>query len=116
MSSLGVPAGGGLLFFSSNRDGTHKIYANRRWPDGSFDQLWEATELNAPGFSTSRPNVTENGLEIVFDSDRPGGLGASDIWSATPKNVSDPWSVPVNLGPNVNSVFPETRASLSRNG
>ncbi len=111
-----VPVGGRLLFFSSNRDGTHKIYANRRWPDGSFDQPWEVTELNAPGFNTFRPNVSEDGLEIVFDSDRPGGLGGPDVWSATRASASDTWRAPVNLGPNVNSDLAETRASLSKDG
>jgi len=101
-----------MLFFSSNRDGTHKIYASPRQPDGSFGAPAEVTELNAPGFNTLRPNVSQDGREIVFDSNRPGGFGGPDIWSATRASVFDAWSAPVNLGPNVNSVFPETRASL----
>ena len=67
-----VPAGGGTLFFSSNRDGTHKIYASAGQPGGAFGEPVEVTELNAPGFNTFRPNVSEDGLEIVFDSDCPG--------------------------------------------
>jgi Tol biopolymer transport system component len=111
-----VPAGGGMLFFSSNRDGTHKIYACPRQPDSSFGAPVEVTELNAPGFNTFRPNVSEDGLEIVFDSDRLGGLGGPDIWSATRSSVSNAWSAPLNLGQNVNSDLAETRASLSRDG
>jgi hypothetical protein len=111
-----VEAGGGMLFFSSNRDGTHKIYVSAQEPDGWFGPPTEVVELNAPGFNTLRPNVSHDGREIVFDSDRPGGFGGFDIWSATRANVLQPWSAPVNLGPNVNSVFSETRASLSRNG
>lgn len=112
-----VPAGGGTLFFSSNRDGTHKIYASRRQPDGSFGVPVEVAELNAPpGFNTLRPNVSQDGREIVFDSDRPGGFGGPDIWVATRTSVAHAWSVPVNLGANVNSIFAETRPALSRNG
>ena len=111
-----VPAGGGTLFFSSNRDGTHKIYASAGQPGGFFGEPVEVTELNAPGFNTFRPNVSENGLEIVFDSDRPGGLGGPDVWSATRASASDTWRAPVNLGPNVNSDLAETRASLSKDG
>ncbi|MBI2924423.1 MAG: PD40 domain-containing protein [Verrucomicrobia bacterium] len=111
-----VPAGGGTLFFSSNRDGTHKIYASAGQPGGSFGEPVEVTELNAPAFNTLRPNVSEDGLEIVFDSDRPGGLGGPDVWSATRASASDTWRAPVNLGPNVNSDSAETRASLSRDG
>jgi Tol biopolymer transport system component len=111
-----VVAGGGMLFFSSNRDGTHKIYVSAQQPDGWFGPPTEVAELNAAGFNTLRPNVSHDGREIVFDSDRPGGFGGPDIWTATRDNIHQPWSAPVNLGPNVNSVFPETRPSLSRNG
>jgi Tol biopolymer transport system component len=112
-----VPAGGGTLFFSSNRDGTHKIYAGAPYAlSSSAGEPVEVTELNAPGFNTVRPNVSEDGLEIVFDSDRPGGLGGPDVWSATRTSVTHAWSAPVNLGPNVNSVAAETRPSLSRDG
>jgi Tol biopolymer transport system component len=111
-----VTAGGGMLFFSSNREGMHKIYASARQPGGSFGAPADVTELNAPDFNTVRPNVSEDGLEIVFDSDRPGGLGGPDIWSATRASVSNTWSAPVNLGQNVNSDSAETRASLSRDG
>jgi Tol biopolymer transport system component len=111
-----VPAGGGMLFFSSDRDGMHKIYGSARQSGGSFGAPVEVTELNAPGFNTFRPNVSEDGLEIVFDSDRPGGLGGPDIWAAIRASASDTWRAPVNLGRNVNSDVAETRASLSRDG
>jgi Tol biopolymer transport system component len=105
-----------MLFFSSNRDGTHKVYVSLRQPDGLFGAPVEVAELNAPGFNTFRPNVSQDGREIVFDSDRPGGLGGPDIWSATRPSVFHAWSAPVNLGPNVNSASADTRPSFSRNG
>lgn len=111
-----VGAGGGMLFFSSNRDGLHKIYVSPRLPDGLFDSPTEVSELSAPGFNSVRPNVSADGREIVFDSDRQGGFGGADIWGATRTSVFDAWSAPVNQGPNVNSASPETRPSLSRNG
>jgi hypothetical protein len=56
--------------------------------------------------------VRKDGLEVVFDSNRNGGLGGQDIWSSTRDSVEDEWSPPVNLA-TVNSPFAETRASLS---
>ena len=50
------------------------------------------------------PCISSDGLSLFFDSDRPGGLGGSDIWAATRSRVQDPWGGPVNLGPPVNSV------------
>ena len=111
-----VAGGGGKLFFSSNRDGTHKIYVSAGSQNGWFDPPTEVVELNLPGFNSVRPNVRQDGRQIVFDSDRPGGAGGSDIWAATRISVRHAWSPPVNLGPNVNSASPETRPSLSRNG
>jgi Tol biopolymer transport system component len=111
-----VPAGGGMLFFSSNRDGLHKIYVSLRSPDGEFDSPAEVAELNSPASNTARPNVSQDGREIVFDSDQPGGFGGADIWRASRSSILDAWLPPVNLGANINSAFPETRPSLSRNG
>lgn len=111
-----VSSGGGMLFFSSNRDGTHKIYLSPRRPDGSFALPAEVPELNAAGFNTFRPHVSEDGLEIVFDSERPGGFGGPDIWSAMRASLTNAWSAPINLGRTVNSDMAETRPSLSRDG
>jgi Tol biopolymer transport system component len=111
-----VAAGGGALFFSSNRDGLHKIYSSAQLPNGWFDLPGEVVELHFPGSNALRPNVSANGREIVFDSDRLGGFGGTDIWTATRRNVLDAWSTPVNLGSNVNSSAPESRPSLSRDG
>lgn len=55
-----------------------------------------------------------DGLEIFFFSTRPGGFGAADIYSAT--RTSDSWSVPGNLGANVNTAAGETRPSVSWDG
>ena len=61
----------------------------------------------------NRPNVRRDGLEIFFDSDRSGGIGGLDLWAATRASTSEPWSTPVNLGSDVNSVANDLRASLS---
>ena len=64
-----------------------------------------------------QPNVRRDGLELFFFSNRPGTLGLADIYTATRASASDPWTTPVNLGPNVNSsAGAETRPSLSWDG
>jgi len=116
-----VAAGGGMLFFSSNRgsDSKHAIYISVRGSDGEWQQPTPVAELNAPGYNTFRPNASADGREIVFDSDRPTSTGA-DIWYASRANVNAPWSAPVRLagggGTAINSAASETRASLSRDG
>lgn len=114
-----VSAGGGMLYFSSDREGGpgfDKIYVSMRQTDGSWGEPVEVTELNYPGFSTARPTVSKDGQIIVFDSNRPGGLGNPDIWASERTSILDTWSEPVNLGSNVNSASGETRPALSRDG
>lgn len=72
-------------------------------------------DVNSPA-SDARPNVRRDGREIVWDSTRPGGLGATDIWSSTRLSVDAPWGPAVWLGNNINSPAPESRASLSWDG
>lgn len=111
-----TPAGDGMLFFSSNRTGQDDIYVSYRQADGSWGAPEAVAELNAAGFNTMRPNISEDGLVIVFDSNRDGGQGGPDIWMASRASIDEPWSAPVNLGPEVNTASAETRPWLSADG
>ena len=107
--------GTNVLYFSSNRAGNHDIYRSVRSGDGSFAEPVAVTELNTAA-NEFRPNVRKDGREIVFDSDRSGGFGATDIYAATRSSVDDSWSAAVNLGSAINSAAGESRPSLSWDG
>jgi hypothetical protein len=111
--SLVEADGRSLLFFSSNREGVHNIYSSELQSDGTWGLAVAVSELNST-LDDARPNVSHDGLEIVFDSTRAGG--PPDIWTATRPRLSAPWSKPEALGPNVNSAAGESRPSLSRDG
>ena len=66
--------------------------------------------------SDARPNVSRDGLEIVWDSNRTGTLGMTDIWTARRTGVDEPWGTAVHLGNGINSPAAESRASLSWDG
>jgi hypothetical protein len=115
---------GGALYFSSTRAGGFAadapgatvgdadIYSSPVSAEGIV-----GAPVLAAGVNTSandfRPHVRRDALEMFFDSNRGGGFGGLDIWSATREATTDPWSVPVNLGPNVNGLGNETRPYLS---
>lgn len=99
-----------FLYFSAGPN----IYVSERLA-GSWGPAVPVTELNTAS-NDLRPNVRKDGLEIVFDSDRPGGFGGFDIYSATRPSIDDPWSTPINLGPNINTEHAETRGSFSWDG
>ena len=110
------------LYFSSTRlggfspdapgetAGDSDIYVSPvRW-DGSFATPVLAAGLNTE-FQDARPNLRSDGLEVFFDSDRPGSAGL-DIWSATRRRTSRGWDEPFNVV-EVNSSANETRPFLS---
>ncbi len=110
-------SGHAILYFSSQRtDG----FA----PGGADSDIYFSVDFGpaqlAPGLNTavedSRPNVRKDGREIVFDSNRVGGIGLQDIWTATRETTADDWSTPTNLGPMINSAATDARATLSRDG
>jgi len=94
------------LFFDSLRPGG----------EGSYD-LWMSTRKSthdhwpAPvalgsvvnsEHNDRRASISRDALSLYFGSNRPGGFGSVDIWMSTRMSVQDPWSAPVNLGPEIN--------------
>jgi hypothetical protein len=62
------------------------------------------------------PWVSSDGLELYLVSNRPGSLGAEDLWVATRPSTSEPWGEPVNLGPVVNTESKDSGPCLSGDG
>ena len=60
-----------------------------------------------PSVNTSHaddlPSVSADGLELYFESNRPGGSGDWDVWVTSRATTYDEWGEPTNLGPLVNS-------------
>lgn len=100
-----------VLYFTSCQPGCD-IYASTKGPDGTWGAGIPVAELNT-GSNDSRPNVSRDGLEVYFESNRPGTLGLQDVWVSTRRSTSDPWSPPANLGGDVNSTAADGRPSLS---
>jgi len=101
-----------LYFSSSSATVPGDIYVSER-RDGSFGPASPVVELNSAG-NDIQPNVRRDGREVVFSSNRPGTLGAQDIWVSTRRHLHDAWSEPVNLGEAINTAVSESRPSLSR--
>jgi hypothetical protein len=92
-------------YFASTRSGglgLEDIYAATVQPDETFGSAVLVSELSTP-FNDRQPAIRRDGLEMLLGSDRPGTLGNTDLWVATRASTEDAWSVPVNLGPVVNS-------------
>jgi hypothetical protein len=59
--------------------------------------------------------LTRDGLTIFFASNRPGGVGRSDVWVATRAGVDAAFSTPRNLTA-VNTEWDELDLALSPDG
>jgi hypothetical protein len=105
-----------FLFFSSSSAAVPgDIYVSPRLGDGwYFGGSTAVAGLNSAA-NDIQPNVRKDGLEVVFSSNRAGGLGGQDIWVATRDDFGAPWSAPLNLGGAVNTAAAESRPSLSKN-
>jgi len=116
---------------SMSSDGLELFFASRR-PGGYGEQdIWVTTRDSkggdwgtpvnlGPPVNTSSsdltPWITQDGLELYFSSDRPGGYGVVDIWVARRTTTKDEWGEPVNLGPVVNSTAGDYFPCLSPDG
>jgi hypothetical protein len=100
------------LYFSSTGFGTnHDIYRSHLGSDGIFETPVAVAELNSPTVD-QMPNISRDGTEIVFASDRGGNM---DIWTATLDPTTGLWTAPIPVTA-VNTTEPESRPSLSGDG
>lgn len=97
------------LYFSSGRSGG--MGGNDLWVAhrASLDSPWETPQNLGPTVNTSSnegsPGLSRNGRLLFIPSNRPGGLGGNDIYVSQRSDATDDfgWSMPVPLGPEVNT-------------
>lgn len=80
---------------------------------------WETPVLmpgiNVPGYSSSHAVLSFGGDVLYFVSDRPGGLGQTDLWYSE-KQADGTWGTPINCGNQVNTVASETFPTVNEEG
>lgn len=64
---------------------------------------------NGQEYSTEHAVLNSAGNILYFTSDRPGGVGATDIWYCE-KNADNTWGIPHNCGTGINTVDEEAFA------
>ena len=73
----------------------------------AVDQNWGPAENLGPIVNSAGTDagscLSRDGLELHFNSDRPGGHGDFDLYVTRRADRSSPWGPPVNLGLEVNS-------------
>jgi len=110
------------LYFGSDRPGGSgdiDLWVSQR---ASVRDAWGPPVNLGASVNTSAlenvPYLSQDGHWLFFNSNRPGSIGAQDLWvSYRRDNRNDfGWGKPVNLGPQVNSAVFDGGASLFDNG
>jgi outer membrane protein OmpA-like peptidoglycan-associated protein len=66
--------------------------------------------------SVGHPLPNEDGTQLIFSSDLPGGQGGKDLWFSEYDRRAESWSTPVNLGPEINTFGDELFPTYALNG
>lgn len=69
---------------------------------GGWNDIVPLENVNTPNTWETQPTISSDGKTLFFISDRPGGMGGYDIYTST-RDETGTWSIPVNMGKNVNS-------------
>jgi Tol biopolymer transport system component len=107
------------LYFESDRpggSGQEDIWVSTRAsvndPFGTPVNLGGAINTALSEFT---PALSSDGKTLLFAAERPDGFGSDDIYVSTRASVNDPFGIPVNLGPPVNTDTGEFWPRLSSN-
>jgi len=84
-------------------------------PDGWGEPVNLGPTVNSAE-NDAEPALSADGLVLVFQSDRPGGQGAFDLWMCTRASCDEPFGQAVNLGARVNSGGNDLQPALSADG
>lgn len=80
-----------------------------------FGEPVAVPELNSVADDRA-PSIRFDGREIFLTSNRDGGFGDYDLWTSTRAGGGLPWSIPVNLGPAINTSYLEVAPMISEDG
>ncbi|GAB2561800.1 hypothetical protein GCM10027085_61590 [Spirosoma aerophilum] len=87
--------------YRKSTDGVNKL---KLFTATQISGIWSKAEelpFNSDEYSTGHPSLSKDDQLLYFASDRPGGLGGTDIYVSRWTNGK--WGEPVNLGKEVNS-------------
>jgi len=93
----------GHIYISQNNEG--------KWTE---PKLFNAN-INSDGNLESSISIAPDQATIYFSSNRPGGYGGKDIYRVT-KMPDSTWSLPLNLGPSINTPYDEDAPFIHPDG
>jgi len=99
------PDGQKMMIFIGGTTDPGSLYQITKDGEGWSKPSLLAGSINSSALETTC-SITPDGKTIYFASDRNGGRGGLDIWK-TELKTDGKWSLPVNLGPEINTAANE---------
>ncbi|MBK6526361.1 MAG: OmpA family protein [Crocinitomicaceae bacterium] len=78
------------------------IYMSEKKGD-NFDEPVLLKLKDHDSTNVGHPCISPDGKSLIFASDMAGGYGGLDLWISVYDKRSESWSLPINLGPTVNT-------------
>ncbi|NJK83707.1 MAG: OmpA family protein [Saprospiraceae bacterium] len=127
ISPINTPQNEGSLTIST--DGKTWIFgaSGRADTEGGYDlylSQWRGSTFLPPlnmgknintSYRERQPTLSNDGKMLLFESNRPGGLGGSDIWVSY-RQTNDTWSKAQNLGAPINTAEDDESPFLHPDG
>ncbi len=107
------PDGSTMMVYLDHIDSLGNIYMSR-FVNNKFQKLIKLNSTVNSGFETSG-SISVDGEIIFFASERPDGLGGTDLYMAK-KLPNGQWALPQNLGKTINTQYNEDFPHMSEDG
>ena len=113
-STLALSPDGKELYIYRD-DGNGDIYVSVMGGDGKWGEPTPLPGIINSSARESSVSISADGSTLYFASERPGGYGASDIYTCT-KDSKGEWSRVKNLGPTINTSYEEDGPYIAFDG
>jgi tetratricopeptide (TPR) repeat protein len=108
-----LSADGKTLFLSKDDNENSDIYTSS-FTGGRWTKTIKLNKNINTKYWESHGYLSEDGSQLIFASDRPGGFGGLDLYVS--QKVNGDWGPAANMGPEINTQFNEDRPFLINNG
>lgn len=109
------PSGSSMIIYRTSPNLVSGGLYETRLHAGKWQEPELMTERINSKYHEPSASIAPGGDEIYFTSDRPGGYGGRDLYRIR-RLPNGEWSLPLNLGPNVNTPFDEDAPFMHSDG
>ena len=107
----------GTMYYSTSKGGSVNwcLYSVQKTSEGHLKSELLPYSINSVDYEDG-PYVAPDESFLIFESQRPEGLGGSGDLYISFRSSDGGWNIPVNMGPKINSIATERFARLSPDG